>query len=101
MGTKMIPARRTTWCTAILWCVHQSAGLCQTTQAVIAGRIINSLTGNPVAGAEISSFPSDGEPERKVPSSKDGYFAIPLLSPGTYRVRVAAEHYQDQELYEL
>ncbi len=97
----MILERRTTWCLGILLCVHSSIGLCQTTQAVIAGRIINSLTGNPVAGAQISTFPSDGEPERMASSSPDGYFVIPLLSPGMYRVRVEAANYQDQELFEL
>ena len=96
----MILERWTTWCLGILLCVH-SVGLCQTTQAVIAGRIINSLTGNPVAGAQISTFPSDGEPKRMASSSPDGYFVIPLLSPGMYRVRVEAANYQDQELFEL
>ena len=70
----------------------------QTTQGLISGRLLDSVTGNPIGGAAIEySSSSTGT----ALSGVDGYYYLPLLSPGLYRIRVTAAGFQSQELEEL
>jgi hypothetical protein len=70
----------------------------QTTQGLISGRLVDSITGNPIGRAAIEySSSSSGT----ALSGADGYYYLPLLSPGLYRVRVTAAGFQSQELEEL
>jgi hypothetical protein len=95
----------------------------QTTQGVISGRLVNSVTGRGIAGASLScsivssSTPGDdalggatsnplGKPEEEQLSASavtdgSGYYYLPLLSPGSYRVRATAAGFQSQEVQEL
>src|SRR5207247_937326 len=74
--------------------------LAQTTQGLIAGRLVDSVTGAPLASAVVIA---SGASAAEVRGSADaaGYFCLPLLSPGTYRLRVTAEAHQAQEMQEL
>ncbi|HVW09008.1 MAG TPA: carboxypeptidase regulatory-like domain-containing protein, partial [Bryobacteraceae bacterium] len=77
---------------------HVSA---QTTQGLIAGRILNSVTGRPVANATITWSSSTLAASGIQKSDAFGYYFLPLLSAGTYNVKAEADTYQPQELQEL
>ena len=77
---------------------HLSA---QTTQGLIAGRILNSVTGRPVSGATISWASTTLAASGTQKSDEAGYYFLPLLSAGTYAVSTAADTFQPQELQEL
>ncbi len=79
----------------------QSVSTGQTTQGLISGRITDAYTGAPVAGAVISfqSAATAGNGSSKTDAS--GYYTLPLLSPGLYRIRAADARYQAQEMHEL
>lgn len=78
------------------------AGLyAQTTQGLISGRILNSVTGKPVAGSEVSYSSAMLSAAGSVKSDAAGYFFLPLLSAGTYTIRAQADTYQAQELQQL
>ena len=77
---------------------HLSA---QTTQGLIAGRIVNSVTGHPVAGATISWNSTTLAASGVQKSDAAGYYFLPLLSAGTYTVHTEANTFQPQELQEL
>jgi outer membrane receptor protein involved in Fe transport len=77
---------------------HLSA---QTTQGLIAGRILNSITGRPVANATITWSSSTLAASGVQKSDAFGYYFLPLLSAGTYNLRTEADTYQPQELQEL
>jgi hypothetical protein len=73
----------------------------QTTQALISGRLQDSITGQPIAHALIS-FEALNENTAGAAESDDlGFYYLPLLSPGFYHLRFTAERYQSQELYEI
>jgi hypothetical protein len=82
-------------------------GLCaaglfgQTTQGIISGRLVNSITGRPVGDAVVAYSGSTGTLAGQIPSDAAGYYYLPLLSPGMYRVRVLAAGFQSQEVQEL
>jgi len=78
-----------------------AVALSQTTQALISGRILDVQTGNPIPAAEISCEGVSITPLGAVRSDSSGYFILPLLSPGQYKMRVGAANYQPQEVYEL
>jgi hypothetical protein len=73
----------------------------QTTQGIISGRMLDSVTGNPVPSAQIFYANSSSEVELSALTNDLGYYGLPLLSPGTYRIRATASGYQTQETYEL
>jgi Carboxypeptidase regulatory-like domain/TonB-dependent Receptor Plug Domain len=87
----------------------------QTTQGVISGRLVNSVTGRGIAGALLTcssaqgSSPIEdtfGKPEEEQLSATSvtdasGYYYLPLLSPGSYRVQATAAGFQSQEVQEL
>lgn len=73
----------------------------QTTQGLISGRLLNSVTGRPIGGAIVgysSSYTTLGGTSVSDPS---GYYYLPLLSPGFYQVRVSGTGFQSQEVQEL
>ncbi len=94
----MIRARPSIFVAALLACMLPLAG--QTTQGLISGRLLNSVSGRPVAGATITYTSDTGATGISV-SDSEGYYALPLLSPGIYRVRATATDYQAQEAQQL
>jgi hypothetical protein len=73
----------------------------QTTQGLIAGRVVDSISGQPVPTARITwSKISTPLGWAAVPDAA-GYFNLPLLSPGRYHLRIDAPGYQGQEAYDL
>jgi len=77
------------------------AGLAQTTQGLISGRLVNSVTGKSIAGADVGYWSSTGNLAGTAASDASGYYYLPLLSPGFYRIRASAPSYQSQEVQEL
>jgi hypothetical protein len=73
----------------------------QTTQSLISGRLLNSVTGRPVGAAIVTYSSSASTLTGTSASDASGYYYLPLLSPGVYRVRVDAMAYQSQETQEL
>src|SRR5437899_142125 len=77
------------------------AGLAQTTQGLISGRLVDSVTGKSIAGASVGYWSSTGNFAGTAASDASGYYYLPLLSPGFYRIRVTAPSYQSQEVQEI
>src|SRR5271154_346367 len=73
----------------------------QTTQGVISGRLLNSITGRPIAAASVEYSSEVNTSSGRGASDASGYYTLPLLSPGVYRVRVVAAQFQSQEVQEL
>jgi len=71
----------------------------QTTQGMISGRIVDSISGQPLAQASVQCAGSSSDSGRVARTDSAGYFVVPLLSPGAYRLQVSAAGYQTQELY--
>jgi hypothetical protein len=88
----------------VLFCAA-GIGVCalqgQTTQGLISGRLVSSVTGRAIGGAVVACFNSSGSSNGNSASDTSGYFYLPLLSPGLYRVRVTAEGFQSQEVQDL
>jgi hypothetical protein len=69
---------------------------------MITGSVLDSRTGDAIAGANIRCIRVSAETTYSITSRSDGSFALPLLPPDTYRLRVeAGDKYQAQELYNL
>ena len=68
------------------------AALAQTTQGLISGRLLNSVTGRPIAGATVLYSSSLSNLAGASMSDPSGYYYLPLLSPGFYQIRVNAPH---------
>src|SRR5581483_10819264 len=77
------------------------AAFCQTTQGLISGRLVNSVTGRPISGANILYTSATSNLVGASNSDASGYYYLPLLSPGIYQIRVSAPEYQSQEIQEL
>src|SRR5215831_13650078 len=75
--------------------------LAQTTQGLISGRIVNSVTGHAVGGATISWTSTTLAASGIQKSDAAGYYFLPLLSAGSYSVRAVADTFKSQELQEL
>jgi hypothetical protein len=73
----------------------------QTTQGLISGRLLNSVTGTPIQGARIVFASSLTTLAGGAVSDSSGYYLLPLLSPGLYQVRVTADGFQAQEVQDL
>lgn len=73
----------------------------QTTQGLIAGRIVNSVTGHPVSGATVFWTSTTLAASGTQKSDEAGYYFLPLLSAGTYNLRAEGDTFQPQELQEL
>jgi hypothetical protein len=72
----------------------------QTTQGLISGRLLDSVTGRAISQASVLAIGA-GITEARTTSDAAGYFYLPLLSPATYRVQVTHTGYQSQEIQEL
>jgi hypothetical protein len=78
----------------------------QTTQCVISGGVIDSITGKQLPEAKIEYWfrarPDDPQMLGGTAlTDRKGFFILPLLSPGTYRIRASKTGYQSQEVNEL
>jgi hypothetical protein len=73
----------------------------QTTQGLIAGRVVNSRSARPVAGAKVKYESRAGLIGGEAVTGTEGFFNLPLLSPGFYRLHVEAAGFQPQELEEV
>jgi hypothetical protein len=73
----------------------------QTTQGLISGRLVNSINGSPIPGATVTYSSSISNLAGAAQSDSSGYYYLPLLSPGFYRLRVTEPAYQSQEVQEL
>ena len=73
----------------------------QTTQGLISGQLVNSVTGRPLGGATVLFSSSLGNLAGASASDPTGYYYLPLLSPGFYQIRVNAPGYQSQEIQQL
>lgn len=73
----------------------------QTTQGLISGRILNSVTGRPIAGAVITYSTPTLIASGRFQSDAAGYYFLPLLSAGFYNVRVAAPTFQAAEVQQI
>ena len=62
-------------------------------QTQTTGRIAGTVkdqNGAVIVGAEVSVINKATGDERKVTSDQEGYYSVSFLSPGTYRVKIAA-----------
>src|SRR5437016_1192534 len=73
----------------------------QSTQGLITGRITDSRSGRPIPSASIVWTHTATGTSGTSGSNSAGYYYLPQLSPGHYRIRVTADAYQAQDLYEL
>src|SRR5437867_2332179 len=73
----------------------------QTTQGLIAGRLVNSQTGAPIGGAQVTYANTATGSSGAATSDASGDFFLPMLSPGFYRVRAIASGFQTREVQEL
>ncbi len=79
-----------------------AAGLrAQTTQGLISGRILDSVTGQAVEGADVTYSSAALSATGTLHSDASGYYFLPLLSAGTYTIRASGNKYQPQELQQL
>jgi hypothetical protein len=89
------------WRLILLFLVGAAAGVSQTTQGLISGRLVSSVTGRALAGANVTYSSSLSNLAGVAASDASGYYFLPLLSPGLYRLQVTAPAYQSQEVQEL
>ena len=76
-------------CTAgLLACSSSTLAQSQTTGR-IAGTV-KDQTDALIVGAEVTVTSITTSEERKITSDSEGTFTVPLLPPGTYRVRITA-----------
>ena len=75
--------------------------LAQSTQGLISGTILDSVSGRPVGGAIITYATNTLSAAGTAKSDQDGSFYLPMLTPGTYQIRASADSYQAQELQQL
>jgi hypothetical protein len=73
----------------------------QTTQGLIAGRLVNSQSGAAIAGAQVAYSNAATGASGVATSDRSGNYFLPLLSPGIYRVRATAGGFQSREVQEL
>src|SRR4029077_9714220 len=68
-------------------------------QTSITGRIAGTVkdqNGAVIVGAEVTVVSKATGDERKVTTDSEGGYSVPLLPPGTYRVRVAANGFNSK-----
>src|ERR1700674_2056303 len=78
-----------------------ACGQAQTTQGLISGRLLNSVTGRAIPAATVTYASSYTNLEGRSESEQSGFYYLPLLSPGFYQIRISADGYQSQEVQEL
>src|ERR1700751_3535144 len=85
---------------AVLVCTAWMA-VGQTTQGLIAGRLVSSQTGAAIAGAQVTYANAATGASGAANSDSSGNFFLPMLSPGFYRLRAWAPEVQTREVQEL
>ncbi len=75
--------------------------LAQTTQGLISGKLVDSVTGRPLSGATVLYTSASSNFSGASASDSSGYYYLPLLSPGFYQIRVNAAGYQSQEVQQI
>jgi Carboxypeptidase regulatory-like domain/TonB-dependent Receptor Plug Domain len=85
----------------LLFLLCAAAATPQTTQGLISGRLVDSVTGRPIPQASVTFDSATTNLAGGASSDGSGYYSLPLLSPGIYQLRVAAPSYQSQEVQEL
>jgi hypothetical protein len=78
-----------------------ASGWAQTTQGLISGQLVDSVTGRPIPAANVVFSSATTTLAGGASADASGYYYLPLLSPGIYSIRVAAAAYQSQEVQEL
>lgn len=78
-----------------------ATGNAQTTQGLISGRVLNSVTGRPVPGASVAYSSTALSASGTLQTDAGGYYFLPLLSAGTYVVRASGVGFQPQELQRI
>jgi len=73
----------------------------QTTQGLIAGRIVDVRSNGGIAAAAITCSSLATNTNAAALTDDAGYYALPLLPPGLYRLRVDSHGFQGQEAQEL
>ena len=73
----------------------------QSTQSIIRGRVLNAVTGEPVAGAQVSYFNAKLNQEGGTETDARGDYVLSSLSPGDYRIRIEKKDYQARDVYSL
>jgi hypothetical protein len=68
------------------------AGVAAQNGATFAGRLVNSLSGDPIPGAAVQI----DELKRQVTSAPDGSFSFDAVPPGTYHLSVRADGYSSR-----
>lgn len=81
------------------WALSRLAA--QTTQGLISGSLVNSVSGQPIPGASVTYTSTTLSASGVSKSDAAGYYFLPLLSPGNYTIRATADGYQSQELQQL
>src|SRR2546421_11415914 len=69
----------------------------QTTQGLIAGRLVDSQSGAAIAGAQVSYSSAATGATGAATSDRSGNYFLPMLSPGIYRVRAVASGFPTRE----
>src|SRR6266550_3630238 len=93
--------RRAVFRLAVVLVFFAWAAAGQTTQGLIAGRLVNSQTGAPIGGAQVTYANAATGASGAATSDSSGNFFLPMLSPGFYRVRAVASGFQAREVQEL
>ena len=78
-----------------------SAVFAQSTQGLISGSILNSVSGQPLDAASITFTSEALSATGTYKSDSTGAYFLPMLSPGMYSVRATAAGFQSQELQQL
>ena len=90
----MIPQSKAAWLLPptllLLLVLSPTSTLAQTNTTGRVAGTVKDQTGAVIVGAEVTVINKATGDERKVTTDKEGYYAVTLLPPGTYQVRIAA-----------
>jgi hypothetical protein len=73
----------------------------QATQGMIYGRILDSTSGRPIGGAEVTYLHATTSTIVRAQSGVDGSYVLPLIPPGTLRMSASRSGYQSQHIFDL
>src|SRR5580658_10987375 len=86
------------WLGPMAFCVLAHA---QTTEALISGRITNSLSGKPVQSGTVTCTGPATNTVLTGTTNGDGFYTMPLLPPGQYEIEVNAPGFQAKAQFEI
>src|SRR5437667_3364948 len=102
MNSELVMIAKTTPSLLLLFAVLFLSSISALAQTQTTGRTagtVKDLNGAIIVGAEVTVINKATGDERKVNTDKEGNYTVPLLPPGTYRVRVAASGF-DAKLFD-